>query len=301
MTILQLKYVLEVARSASMRKAASKLYVSQPALSTSIRDLEDELNVKIFERSNKGIILTDAGHEFVSFAKRAVTQFELIEDRYLYTDKDKSRFSVSMQHYVFAIHAFVAALQKNPEEKYIYSVHETKTEEVLDDVRFLKSEIGVVSYSSTSEKLMKKLFREYNLIFTPLMVKETYAYVKKNHPLANEKIVSLDMLKDYPCVSFDQSSEKEFYISEEALGDYNYDKLIKSNDRATSAELLVKLNGYSIGTGIMMESSAIKDVFVAIKLKEEDPLTIGYITKQNHKMSKIGDIYIEELKKYKEV
>ncbi len=300
MTVLQLKYVLEVAKSSSMREAASRLYVSQPALSNSIRELEDELQIKIFERNNKGIVLTEEGHEFLSFAKRAVNQFELIEDRYMCKDKDKKRFSVSMQHYVFAIHAFVNAVQQCPEEKYIYSVHETKTEEVLNNVRFLKSEVGIVSYSASNELLIKKLLREYELAFRPLMVRNTFAYVCKNHPLADRDIISLNDLKTYPCISFDQSSEREFDISEEALGDYNYEKLIKSNDRATSAELLIKLNGYSIGTGIMIESSAMKNEFVAIKLKEEDPLTIGYIIKRNHRISKIGEIYIKELNKYRE-
>ncbi len=301
MTILQLKYILEVARCDSMREAASRLFVSQPALSTTIRELEEELNIKIFSRNNKGITLTNEGYEFISYAKQAVGQFELIEDRYAIRDKDKYYFSVSMQHYVFAVHAFVKAVGECSKEKYVYSVHETKTEEVLSDVRYLKSEVGIVAYSTSNEQIMKKLFREYGLTFSALMVRETFAYMWKEHPLADRETVSLEELKDFPCISFDQSNDREFYLSEEALGNYNFEKIIKTNDRATSAELLVKMNGYSIGTGIMNESLVMKDMFVAIKLKEEDPLAIGYIVKQNHKLSDIGQNYINELNEYKDV
>lgn len=300
MTIVQLKYVLAIANSSSMREAASKMFVSQPALSATIRELEEELNIKIFERTNKGILLTEEGNEFLSYAKQAVGQYELIEERYIEKDKEKRHFSVSMQHYVFAVQAFVNTVRSFNANKYVYSVRETRTDEVLINVRDLRSEIGVIAYSKSNENIMKKLFREFQLEFTPLMVRETFAYVWKGHPLVDKKEISLEELREYPCVSFDQSSDSEFYLSEEALGDYEFDKLIKSNDRATTSEIMAELNGYSIGTGIMTESITLKDEFATIKLKEEDPLTIGYILRKNHKLSDIGNIYIKELEKYKE-
>lgn len=297
---MQLKYVLAIAGSASMREAASKLFVSQPALSTTIHELEEELGIKIFNRNNKGISLTEQGSEFLVMAKRAVSQYQLIEDRYIERDKEKKHFSVSMQHYVFAVHAFVNTLKVFDANRYVYTVHETRTDKVLSNVRDMKSEIGVISYSKSNEDILRKLFREYQLEFFPLMVRDTFAYVWKEHPLAGRTIISLEELREYPCVSFDQSSDSDFYLSEEALGDYEFEKLIRSNDRATSAEILAKLDGYSIGTGIMTESITLKDEFVAIKLKEEDPLTIGYIVRKNHRLSEIGKAYIEELQKYKD-
>lgn len=300
MTILQLKYVIAIAGSPSMREAASKLFVSQPALSATIHELEEELGIKIFERNNKGISLSVQGREFLNYAKQAVSQYELIEDRYIENNKNKIHFSVSMQHYVFAVHAFVNAVQKFDANRYVYSVHETRTDEVLSNVKELKSEIGVIAYSNSNESILKKLFREYQLEFYPLMVRNTFVYVWKDHPLADKNEISLEELKDYPCISFDQSSDNDFYLSEEALGNYEFDKIIKSNDRATSSEILAKLNGYSIGTGIMTESITLKDGFVTIKLKEEDPLTIGYIIRKNHQLSDIGKTYIKELEKYKE-
>ncbi|MCR5702549.1 MAG: LysR family transcriptional regulator [Lachnospiraceae bacterium] len=301
MTILQLKYVITIAGSSSMREAGNKLYISQPALSSAVRELEDEIGVKIFERNNRGISLTEAGYEFLAYAKQAVGQYELIEDRFLGKDKEKKHFSVSMQHYVFAVHAFLKTVKEFDNNKYVYSVKETRTDEVLLDVKEMRSEIGILAYSKNNENVLKKLFREYQLEFFPLMVRETFAYLWKEHPLAGNKEISLDDLQEYPCVSFDQNSESDFYLSEEALENYDYQKLIKSNDRATTAEIMAALNGYSIGTGIMTDSIALKEGVTAIKLKEEDPLTIGYILRKNHKLSDIGELYVEELKKYKEL
>lgn len=300
MTITQLKYVISIAGSSSMREAAGKLYVSQPALSSTIRELEEELGIKIFDRTNKGISLTEQGFEFLQYAKQAVSQYELIEDRYIGRDRTRQHFSVSMQHYVFAVHAFVDTIKKFDADAYVYAVRETRTDEVLTNVRDLKSEIGIISFSKNNENVIKKIFREYELEFCPLMVKDTFVYVWKDHPLSMREEISVDELQEYPCVSFDQNSDNDFYLSEEALGDYDFVKLIKSNDRATSAEILAKLNGYSIGTGIMTESFTLKDGFVTIKLKEEDPLTIGFIVRKNHKLSEIGEAYIEQLMKYKE-
>lgn len=300
MTISQLKYVLAIAGSSSIREAAGKLFISQPALSAAIRELEEELGIKLFKRTNKGITLSEPGREFLTYAKQAVSQYELIEDRYIAKNRDKKHFSVSMQHYVFAVHAFVNTVKQFDSDRYVYSVHETRTDEVLSNVRDLTSEIGIIAYSKSNKNIFKKLFKEYNLEFYPLMVKNTFAYVWKDHPLADRAEISLEELRDYPCVSFDQSSDNDFYMSEEALGNYEFDKLIKSNDRATSSEIMAKLNGYSIGTGIMTESVTLKDGFVTIKLREEDPLTIGYIMRKNHELSDIGKRYIEELNRYKE-
>ena len=301
MNIMQIKYVIEVARSSSMREASTRLYVSQPALSSSIRDLEDELGVLLFERTNKGITLTDEGREFITYAKKVIGHYDILEDRYLSKDHDKEKFSVSTQHYNFAIKAFTKLIRKSDPEKYVFSIHETKTREVLEDVRNLKSEVGIISFSRANENLIKKLFREFQLEFTPLMKRDTYAYVWKDHEFAGRDEISLDELKGYPCVSFNQSEEGNFYLTEEALADHEFDKMIKSDDRATTMEIIAELGGYSVGTGILSWDDAILQGLVSIKLKEEDPLVIGYITRKGSIMSLYGRAYVEELLKYKEI
>lgn len=301
MNISQIKYVLEVARSSSMREASTKLYISQPALSASIADLEEELGILIFERTNKGILLTEEGREFINYAKKAVAQYEILEDRYISKDSDKERFSVSTQHYNFAIKAFTEVIKKFNSKKYVFSIHETKTKDVLEDVRRLKSEVGIISFSSSNEAVLKKLFRDYQLEFTPLMCRETYIYVWKNHPFAGKKELSIEDMKEYPCVSFDQSDDSNFYLAEEAMADYSFDKMIKSDDRATSMEIIAELGGYSIGSGMLSGDDAILQGLVSIKMKEEDPLIIGYIVRKGSELSKYGKAYLSELLKYKEL
>jgi DNA-binding transcriptional LysR family regulator len=301
MNINQIKYVLAVAGSSSMREAATKLYVSQPALSSSIMDLENELGILIFERSNKGIVLTEAGREFLTYAKKLMGQYEILEERYLSSDKAKEKFSVSTQHYNFAIRSFANVIRRYEPEKFLFSIHETKTREVLENVRDLKSEVGVVSYSEGNEKVLRKLLKEFQLEFTPLMQRETYAYVWKGHPFADRKEISLKELSEYPCIAFDQTDESNFYLTEEAMADYDFAKLIKSDDRATTMELIASLNGYSIGSGMLSEDDAILKGMISIKLKEEDPLTIGYITRKGSRLSMYGKAYIEELMEFREL
>ena len=301
MNINQIRYVLKVAESSSMREAATGLYVSQPALSASIRELEEELGILIFERTNKGISLTEDGREFLSYAKKVVAQYEVLEDRYISVGRDKEQFSVSTQHYNFAIKSFTEVIKQFEPEKYLFSIHETRTSEVLENVRDFKSEIGIVSYSGANEALIKKLIREYQLEFTPLMRRETYIYFWKNHKLAKRKTISLEELKTYPCISFDQSDDSNFYLTEEAMADYDYDKMIKSDDRATTMELIATLGGYSIGSGMLSGDDAILKGLVSVKLKEEEPLTIGYIVRRGSSLSKYGEAYISEIEKYKEL
>lgn len=301
MNINQLKYALAIANASSMREAATRLYVSQPALSASISELEQELGILIFERTNKGVSLTDAGREFLAYAKKAVGQYEILEDRFLSRSRGKEHFSVSTQHYTFSIKAFTDVIKQLNPDKYIFSIHETKTKEVLEDVRTLKSEVGIVSFSGSNEAVMKKLFREYQLDFTPLMQRETYIYVWKGHELAGRTEISIEEMRAYPCVSFDQSDDSNVYLTEEAMTDYDFDKMIKSDDRATSMELIAELGGYSVGSGMLSGDDVILQGLVAIKLKEEDPLTIGYITRKGSALSSYGEHYIAELLKYKEL
>ena len=301
MNITQLKYVLETASSTSMREASTKLFVSQPALSASIRELEDELGILIFERTNKGISLTEDGREFLTYAKMAVGQYGILEDRYLSRDGGREKFSVSTQHYNFAIKAFTEVIRRFDPEKYVFSIHETKTKEVLDDVATLKSEVGIVSFSGSNESIIRKIFRDSQLQFVPLMKRDTYVYVWKNHRFAGRKEISIEEMRGYPCVSFDQSSDANFYLNEEAMADYPFDRMIKSDDRATTMEIIAELGGYSVGSGMLSKEDSILQGLVGIKMKEEDPLTIGYITRKGSYLSRYGEEYLRELEKYRDL
>ena len=284
-----------------MREASTKLFVTQPGLSASIRELEDELGIVIFERTNKGITLTDDGREFITYAKKAVGQYMILEDRYMSRGGGKEKFSVSAQHYNFAIRAFTALIKKTAPGRYDFSFRETKTKEVLDDVADLRSEVGIISFSGSNEGLLKKLFRDLQLEFVPLMKRDTYIYVWKDHPLAGEKMLSLDDMKGWPCVSFDQSGDGNFYITEEAMADYPFDRTIRSGDRATTMEIIAELGGFSVGSGMLAEKGSVLSGMVAIKMKEDDPLTIGYITRVGRALSHYGEEYVKELLRFREL
>ncbi|MCQ2468072.1 MAG: LysR family transcriptional regulator [Clostridia bacterium] len=301
MNINQIKYVLEIASSNSIREAAAKLFVSQPALSSSVHELEEELGILIFARTSKGVSLTDEGREFVEYAKKVIGQYEILEDRYLSDSKDKERFSVSTQHYNFAIKSFTNVIKKFDPAKFIFSIHETKTNDVLENVRSLRSEVGIVSYSGATKDVLQKLLKEYQLEFVPLMQRETYAYFWKDNPLAQRETISIEELRAYPCISFDQSDDSNVYLTEEAMADFDFDKLVKSEDRATSMEMIAELGGYSIGSGMLAGDNAVLQGLVSVKLEEEDPLIIGYITRKGSELSQYGKAYVEELLKYKEL
>ena len=244
---------------------------------------------------------TEAGREFLNYAKSAVGQYEILEERYLSRDSGKEHFSVSTQHYTFSIRAFTEMIKKAQPERFVFSIHETRTRDVLEDVKNLRSEVGIVSFSGSNEAVLKKLFRDYQLEFTPLMTRDTYVYVWKGHELAGRKEISIEEMRGYPCVSFDQSDDSSFYLTEEAMADYDFDKMIKSDDRATSMEIIAELGGYAIGSGMLSDEQVILQGLTAIKLKEEDPLVIGYITRKGHALSTYGERYLEELLKYKEL
>lgn len=299
MTIVQLRYAVAVSESKSMQESARKEYISQPNLSSAIKALEDEIGVQLFERSRCGVALTNTGREFISYARQVLEQYQLIENKYISKENKKLEFHVSTQHYTFAVNAFIDTIRKYNEDKYKFSIIETQTRKVIDDVKLLHSDIGIIAFNSYNRKILMKSFEESNLVFREIMQRETYVYLWKDHPLSGEKELSLKQLEDYPCMVYEQGDNTSFYFTEEAFGTYQYPRLIQSNDRATSMELLIGLNGYAIGTGLLQESVNGKD-YLTIPLKEKEVMIIGYITRADMQLSSIAKDYILELEKYKD-
>lgn len=300
MTILQLKYVIAIDEECSMRKAADRLYVSQPGLSSAVRELESELGIQIFQRVHNGVVTTASGGEFIAYARSVVEQYEKIEHKYLEKREEKPTFSVSMQHYTFAVNAFIEVVKEFDCNAYQFSVRETQTSEVIDDLKTLRSEVGVIALSDFNRNMFKKVFADASLEFHELFTCNTYVYLWKNHPLADRAELSLEDLKDYPCMVFDQGDNNSFYYKEEALATYDYRKVVTTNERATSMELMIGLNGYAVGSGLLDASLNTTD-FNVIKLKEEDILTLGYIVRKGNVLSDMGQAYIKKLEAYSAV
>lgn len=303
MTLQQLKYVIGIAETGSFNKAAEKLYVSQPSLTSTIHDLEEELGIIIFNRTGRGVTLTNDGTEFLAHAKQLYMSYENLMEKYGEEGKGlRKKFGVSTQHYSFAVKSFVEMVKKFNTAEYEFAIRETKTKEVIDDVANLKSEIGILYLSDFNRKIIMNLLKAKDLEFHKIIDCKAFVYIWKGHPLAKNKSISFSELEDYPCLSFEQGDGASYYFAEEILSTDEYHRTIKANDRATILNLMIGLNGYTLCSGIICEELNGSD-YVAVPFREEDEhinrvMEIGYITKKNFNLSTIGEIYIKEIKKY---
>lgn len=299
MTLMQLKYAITVSGEHSLNDAAKKLYISQPSLSSAIHSLEKEIGLDIFIRSKNGITLTTAGAEFIGYAKSVMEQYEILDAKYISQVHQKKRFSVSMQHYTFAVNAFVELVKQYGMDEYEFEVHETKTHEVIENVKNHKSEIGILYLNSYNKGVLTKMFAELGLNFVPLFECGIYVYMWKGHPLADKDEISLDELGEYPCLGFAQGEHNSFYFAEEVMSTYQYKRYIRANDRATMLNLMVGLNGFTLCSGIICEDLNGED-YCAVKLKSDEKMTIGYIARKDVVLSPIGTKYLQEIAKYQE-
>ena len=298
MTLTQLQYAVAIAETKSMNKAANDLFVSQPALSGAIKELEEELSIQIFIRTNKGIVVTTEGEEFLRYARQMVELGNLVEERFVNKSITKKKFSVSMQHYSFAVEAFIELAKGFAVGEYELAVHETKTHEVIDNVKNYRSEIGVIYNNEFNEKAIRKILDENDLEYVPLYDCGISVYLSKNHPLASREKISMEELRDYPCLSFEQGDKNSFYFAEEVLSTLPYKQIIKADDRATMLNLMTGLNGYTLCSGIICQDLN-GGIYTSVPLDSEDTMTIGYIKRKNIPLSLLGKKYIEILKKYK--
>ena len=299
MTLSQLKYVITVAEEKSMNEAAKKLFISQPSLSAAIKEIEDEVGITVFHRSNKGVVVTQEGEEFIGYARQVVEQYALMETKYITKQGVKKKFGVSTQHYTFAVNAFIELVKQFGMDEFEFAIRETKTHEIIEDVKNFKSEIGILYLNDFNQKVLTKLFAEYGLEFQPILDCHIYVYIWKGHPLAGKEEIALEELEDYPCLAFEQGNNNSFYFAEEVLSTYRYKQLIRATDRATLLNLMVGLHGYTLCSGIICEELNGTD-YCAVRLKSDEVMTIGYLARKGVTISAMGQKYIAELEKYKD-
>ncbi|WP_040948876.1 LysR family transcriptional regulator [Gorillibacterium massiliense] len=294
MTLQQLKYIIEVANRGSMNEAAKRLFITQPSLSNAIRELEEELRLTIFERSNKGITLTREGVEFLGYARQVVEQAELLESKYLHAQPSPQHFSVSTQHYAFAVNAFVSLVREYGQDEYELALRETKTHDIIEDVKSMRSEIGILYVNEFNEKVINKLLRAANLQFTRLFTAKPHIFISVNNPLAKEKSVAISQLNQYPYLSFDQGEYNSFHFAEEILSTMAHKKSIRVHDRATLFNLLIGLNGYTISTGVLSADLNGNEI-IPVPLECEETIHVGWISQKNKVLTKLGAAYVEAL------
>ncbi|SER19604.1 DNA-binding transcriptional regulator, LysR family [Gracilibacillus ureilyticus] len=294
MTLKQLKYVIEVARNRSISKAAQNLFISQPSLSNAIKELEKEMGIIIFSRTNKGIVITPEGSEFLGYARQVLEQAELLENQYAHKNS-QHHFAVSSQHYAFAVSAFVRLLKDYNSNEYEFTLRETKTYEIIDDVTNLRSEIGILYVNEFNEKVIHKFLREGNLQFHQLFEAKPHVFISSGNPLAEKEYVTLTDLEKYPYLSYEQGEYNSFYFSEEILSTLTRPKNIHVTDRATLFNLLIGLNGYTISTGVISKELNGENI-ISVPLKVDERIRVGYITHKYVTQSPMAAIYIQYLK-----
>ena len=297
MTLQQLKYVTTIANIGSISEAAKRLFVSQPSLTKAIKELEKEMGITIFDRTNKGITVSKEGERFLGYARQVLEQAALLEEQYKSQSGGKKQFSVSTQHYSFAVNAFVELLKGAGIDQYDVSLRETQTYEIIDDVAHMKSEIGLLYYNDFNLPVLEKLIHTNELTFTELFTAHPHIFIGKNHPLANKDVVSMDELEEYPYISFEQGDHNSFYFSEEIFSTVVRPKHIRVRDRASLFSLLLGLDGYTVSSGVIDEEVNGENI-ISVPLAEEGLMHIGYITNNKMHRSRLGQEYIQALEQY---
>lgn len=295
MTFQQLKYFIETVNCGSISKAAESLYIAQPSLSNAMKDLEAEVGVELFTRTPKGITLTADGIEFLGYARQVVEQASLLEQRFLSKKPSRRLCSISTQHYAFAVNAFVNMVKKSGADEYEFTLRETRTYEIIEDVKTFRSELGILYMNPFNRKVIEKLLRENGLVFHPLFTAKPHIFVSASNPLAAKEYVTLQDLEDYPCLSFEQGEYNSFYFSEEILSTAYSRKSIRVSDRATIFNLMIGLNGYTISTGIV-SADLNGDNITAVPLQVDDSIEVGWISHNSIQLTRQAAMYLEELK-----
>ena len=297
MTLLQLKYVVEVAAAGTISGAAKKLYIAQPSLTAAIKELEHEIGFSLFTRTTKGVVISPDGEEFLGYARQVIEQANLIEERYFGAVPQKRQFCVSTQHYSFAVEAFVDLIREYGGEEYDFRIRETQTYEIIEDVSHLRSEVGILYLNKFNETILQKTLKEHDLKFHPLFIAHPHVFVSSFSPLAKKDRITLEDLAPYPRLSYEQGEHNSFYFSEEILSTRESKKDIVVRDRATLFNLLIGVNGYTICSGVISEELNGKNI-MAIPLDVDDYMQIGYITHKKMQPGRFGMLYIEVLKRY---
>lgn len=297
MTLQQLRYVTAVAETGTITEAADRLYISQPSLTNAIHELEKEMNIRIFNRTNKGISLSKEGEDFLGYARQVLEQAKVLEDKYKGNGGGKKQFCVSTQHYSFAVNAFVDLIKEYGQDEYDFSLRETQTYEIIDDVARLRSEIGILFLNDFNEAVIRKILKSHDLEFHELFVAKPHVFISRTHPLADKNVITNEELAPYPYLSFEQGEHNSFYFSEEIFSVSERKKNIRVRDRATLFNLLIGLKGYTVCSGVIDKKLNGKDI-IAVPLAEDSDMHIGYITHCKGMVSRLGDSYLKALEKY---
>ena len=282
MTLQQLKYIVTVAECGNITEAAEKLFIAQPSLTSAIHNIEEEMGITAFIRSNKGVELTRDGETLLSYARQILEQTDVMTEHFKGERNQKPRFSVSCQHYSFAVNAFVDVIREYDADAYNF---------------ILRSEIGILYLSEHNEAVLSKLINKNDLNFEELYIAKPHVFISNNHPLANKEEITIQDLMLYPYLVFEQGKHNSFYFSEEFLSSLEFSKNIMVRDRATLFNLLIGLNGFTVCSGII-DTELNGENIISKPLDSDCSMRIGILTRKNSVLSRYGVSYLNILKNH---
>ena len=292
MNLQQCRYVEVIARCGSFNQAAKELFVTQPNLSSSIKDLENELGVQLFIRSNMGVRLTEDGYDFLKYAKRIIGEMDLLEQRYQSTFKKS--FTVASHHYDFLSVPLATIAQRFQEDYQEFQLLETTTKRIMEYVASFEADLGIIYLNEDNKHILERAIEQQDLEFTSLGEFPTRIFLRRDHPLATKTEIAESELEGYNQVRFRQ--EKSGLNFDEDLLEVQHNQgILYSNDRGTVMNLLCATDAYASGLGIV--DGFIKEQIVLIPLKDSPPHTLGYVTSKQKKLSPICSAFIQEIKK----
>ena len=294
LTLQQLRYFIEVAAEGSISAAADVLYVAQPTMSAAMKDLEARVGRALLIRSSRGISLTVDGAEFLGYARQVVEQVELLEQRYLGRPPSRRLLGVSTQHYSFAVDAFVRMVKASGAVEYEFALRETRTWDIIEDVRTLRSELGILYRNDFNRNVIDRLLRDSGLAFRPLFAADPHIFISRHNPLAVRTRATLADLVGLPRLTFDQGANNSFYFAEEILSTLSSAQEIRVADRATIFNLMIGLDGYTISTGII--SGELDPEIVAIPLDVDERIEIGWIDHASIPLTEQAQRYLAEVR-----
>lgn len=293
-TLQQIEYFIEVAEEGSITAAADTLFVAQPTMSAAMKDLESKVGRSLLLRSARGVTLTTDGAAFLGYARQVFEQVALLEQHYLGRPPSRRLLGVSTQHYSFAVDAFVQMVKGTESSEYEFSLRETRTWDIIEDVRTLRSELGLLYRNDFNRKVIDKLLRDSGLTFHPLFVAEPHIFISRKNPLASRERATLADLADLPRLTFDQGTNNSFYFAEEILSTLSSKREIRVSDRATIFNLMVGLNGYTISTGVI--SDDFDPDIVAVPLDVDENIEIGWIGHSAIPLTELAERYLAEVR-----
>lgn len=300
MTLLQIRYILSIVSAGSMNKAAEKLYVSQPTLTSAIKEAEKELGFPLFKRSNQGVALTNEGEEFMAYARQIWQSYDLMEKHFRDPALRKRKFAVSTQHYSFVTKAFIETVRDFGTSRFDFAIRETTTGDVIRDVTEGRSAYGFLYRSRYNKPVLSKILKENKLEFVKLLDCRVCVYLAKKHPLAGHECITEKDLEPYPFLTFEQGEDSSGFFAEEIYSEKEHARSIHTTDRAAMLNLMSGLDGYTLCSGIIeddLNGDYLAIPYVDTEIKHQDVMEVGYIQKKGFEGDAVSEKFLYEVKK----